>query len=241
MKKWLLVLGMIACIFGTTACGEQVQEVEAQTTVTEDSAKEIVTGLLTQINMIVSQNMQEQYKDDAFASAAMESWSGALEDIGDFQSVTACTVKGTDKDLTFNATISGSKREADVVIVVEDGAYKSLTVNPRFELSELMVKAGLNTLIGMGSVFAVLILISLIISLFAYIPKLEKMFSKKNEVKTESIDNAVAQIIENEELSDDSELVAVIAAAIASYEGTGTDGFVVRSIRHANASKWRNA
>ena len=32
-------------------------------------------------------------------------------------------------------------------------------------------------------------------------------------------------------MSDDTELVAVIAAAIAAYEGTSTDGFVVRSIR----------
>ena len=34
-----------------------------------------------------------------------------------------------------------------------------------------------------------------------------------------------------EQLTDDTELVAVIAAAIAAYEGTSTDGFVVRSIR----------
>ena len=40
--------------------------------------------------------------------------------------------------------------------------------------------------------------------------------------------------IEKEELSDDLELVAVISAAIAAYEGSGsTDGFVVRSIRKA--------
>ena len=42
----------------------------------------------------------------------------------------------------------------------------------------------------------------------------------------------VAQIIEKEELSDDLELVAVIAAAIAASEGAAsTDGFVVRSIK----------
>ena len=45
-----------------------------------------------------------------------------------------------------------------------------------------------------------------------------------------------------EELSDDTELVAVIAAAVAAYEGSGsTDGFVVRSIRKSNKSKWQNA
>ena len=35
-----------------------------------------------------------------------------------------------------------------------------------------------------------------------------------------------------------TELVAVIAAAIAEYEGTGTDGFVVRSIRRRPSNKW---
>lgn len=43
-----------------------------------------------------------------------------------------------------------------------------------------------------------------------------------------------------EDLTDDYELVAVIAAAIAASEGAAsTDGFVVRSIRRANTSKWK--
>ena len=52
------------------------------------------------------------------------------------------------------------------------------------------------------------------------------------EDKLKALDNAVAQIIENEEQSDNLELVAVIAAAIAASEGAAsTDGYVVRSIR----------
>ena len=59
---------------------------------------------------------------------------------------------------------------------------------------------------------------------------------KKEETKIESIDNTIAQIVEKEEdVTDDLELVAVIAAAIAASEGqTSTDGFVVRSIRKVN-------
>ena len=57
----------------------------------------------------------------------------------------------------------------------------------------------------------------------------------KKDAKSESIDNTIAQIVEKEEsvdVSDDLELVAVIAAAIAASEGAAsTDGFVVRSIR----------
>ena len=55
---------------------------------------------------------------------------------------------------------------------------------------------------------------------------------KKQDIKEEAVNNTIAQIIEKEESADDTELVAVIAAAIAAYEGSqSTDGFVVRSIR----------
>jgi sodium pump decarboxylase gamma subunit len=109
-----------------------------------------------------------------------------------------------------------------------------------------MTKAGLNTLLGMGTVFIVLILIMAIIYAFGLIPNIEKALADKKakkQSKTEdAVDNTIAQIIEKEELSDDTELVAVIAAAIAAYEGAAsTDGFVVRSIKRANTNKWQRA
>ncbi len=108
-----------------------------------------------------------------------------------------------------------------------------------------MTAAALNTVIGMGTVFVVLILIIFIISLFRFIPilqdKLTRGKANKADTKQESIDNTIAQIVEKEEstdLSDDLELVAVIAAAIAASEGSAsTDGFVVRSIRKTNRAR----
>ena len=104
--------------------------------------------------------------------------------------------------------------------------------------------AGINTVICLAVVFAVLIFISFLISLFKYIPKLEAALSKKDK-KTELAANAVVNTVsqievkeEEEELSDDLELVAVITAAIAASAGTSTDGFVVRSIRRSNNSRW---
>ena len=38
--------------------------------------------------------------------------------------------------------------------------------------------------------------------------------------------------------TDDSELIAVISAAIAAAEGTSTDGFVVRSIKRRKSNRW---
>lgn len=98
-------------------------------------------------------------------------------------------------------------------------------------------RALLNTVMGMGTVFVVLVFISWIIGMFKYLNK-----PVKQEVKQEAapvVDNAVTQMEEAEELADDSELVAVITAAIAAYEGTAgsadssNSSFRVRSIRRA--------
>ena len=69
-------------------------------------------------------------------------------------------------------------------------------------------------------------------ALFA-IPALFKGKGAKKDKTEEGIDKAVEQIVKNETAeSSDAELVAVIAAAVAAYEGTtDTSGFVVRSIR----------
>ncbi len=116
---------------------------------------------------------------------------------------------------------------------------------------EIAEKGTLNTILGMGTVFVVLILISLLIGLFKYIPMLEEKIKKKNEIKTISpiaMDNAISHIIQNEEeVVDDLELVAVIMAAlkcVIEEEKNITipnNGLVVKSIKKVNKSKWQNA
>jgi len=106
-------------------------------------------------------------------------------------------------------------------------------------LGEKMANAGLNTLMGMGVVFLVLILISFIIYLLKFVNVADRKSAgkKANQDKPVEVKTQEAVAVE-EELVDDTELVAVIAAAIATYEGTSTDGFVVRSIRKVN-NKWK--
>ena len=107
------------------------------------------------------------------------------------------------------------------------------------------MSALLNTLMGMGTVFCVLIVISLIISLFKYIPSLERKlknfsFRKKKNVPEGAVSQAEAEKVpkrpvleEEEELVDDGELVAVIMAAIAASSGgtVSADRLIVRSIK----------
>ena len=83
----------------------------------------------------------------------------------------------------------------------------------------------------MGTVFVVLIFISFIIYLLGFIPKLQKKLSGKGkaaeEKKETPVQAAPAPAVSAPQAAgtDDGELAAVIAAAIAASEGTSTDGF----------------
>lgn len=97
-------------------------------------------------------------------------------------------------------------------------------------------EAGLNTAMGLGIVFCALAFISLIISLEG---KIFGAFGKKKAApKTPEVPAAPAPAVapEVEEDTDDTELVAVITAAIYAFEAENggevpADGLVVRSIR----------
>lgn len=241
MKKFLLVLGMITCMLGMTACGktEEIKPImdEATATATAEYTVE-------QIAQIVASGLDEQYEKDAVISAAIESWSKALTEMGDYNQIVGSEAVIDDKQAIVNVTVDGTEHDAVVEVIMGEEAYVSITTNVTYSFGEMMGKAGMNTLLGMGTVFVVLILISLIISCFSFIPRLQEKFAKKpaEPAQTKAPAPVAAAPVAAENLTDDLELVAVISAAIAASEGAvSTDGFVVRSIKRANTSKWQRA
>lgn len=182
------------------------------------------------------------------------SFNGTYESLGTVDTAQAleATYRVSDDKKTIIVTVpvvgtatddEGNARVAEVELIFTNDVFltvESCSLNLKQSMSELMVKAAMDTLMGMGTVFVVLILISLIIWAMGGIPKLQAKFSGKDKkeektaAKETAVDNTIAQIIEKEEIAtgDDLELIAVIAAAIAASEGAAsTDGFVVRSIR----------
>lgn len=241
MKKLLVILGMITCMTCLSACGEE----EAPSgPISEEQAIQIGTTIVDQMNSIVSQGAIEQYVDQPVLYNGFQGWQSALDDIGAYEGVSGGSVAFDGDEVAITINVLGSSHNADVEIVLDNAlaTYIGITTNVHYSTGEIMAKAGMNTLIGMGTVFAVLILISLIISCFTLISKFEKKQKKEEPAAAAAAAPVVEQIVAKEELSDDTELVAVIAAAIAAYEGAAsTDGFVVRSIRKSNKSKWQNA
>ena len=79
-----------------------------------------------------------------------------------------------------------------------------------------------------------------LISLFQFIPgsgAQEAKTKKKAAEEAASAPTPAPVAAAPVQEADNSELIAVIAAAIAASEGTSTDGFVVRSIRKINRKK----
>ena len=236
MKKLLAILGMITCMIGLTACGSSNEQPLDKAT--EEKYLKAGEDTVNYIWQHVGAGEEELSDNDVLYSGLLN-FKSALEDIGNYIGTDGGTVEVKDDEAIVRVNILGNEHNAVAEVVLNKDAtdWISISTNVTYSFGENMAKAGLNTLLGMGTVFVVLILISLIISLFGYIPKLFDSKKKAPEkAQTETADKVVAQIVENEELSDDLELVAVISAAIAAYEGAAsgsTDGFVVRSIRKA--------
>lgn len=261
MKKLFAILGMITCMIGLCACGQKDTEMTAEQqnmlkygeSLVESLNDSVSRGVVDQYEELLKQYPKltpEQYGLSSEEYAGLAGWKDALKDIGEYKQTNGGKVVIDEEDCTADIQVNvvGSDHNATVEIVVDliTGEAQSFTTNVDYSTGEIMLKAAMNTVIGMGTVFAVLILICLIISSFGLISKFEAKKKQKTDAKTASTevksDPVVTQIEEKEELSDDTELVAVIAAAIAAYEGSGsTDGFVVRSIRKSSKSKWQNA
>ena len=109
------------------------------------------------------------------------------------------------------------------------------------DVGSLMESATVYSAIGIGTVFAVLIFISLLIACFKFIHQWEtgKNTKKDTPAPVPAVPVNTAAPAVSADLSDDAELVAVITAAIAAYEGTSSNGLVVRSIRRVQGSRRR--
>lgn len=137
----------------------------------------------------------------------------------DTATVTETVLTDSGKKLVFSVTYD------------EDGNTVSWNVEEYKSKGEIMGKAGLNTIMSMAIVFLVLIFIAIIIAQFKYIGNTQNKKKEEAPVIEPVPAEPVAELAEEEDLTDDLELVAVITAAITeASENECTDGLVIRSI-----------
>lgn len=258
MKKLASLLFMAMLVLGLTACGSEGPD---ETVVKSDYAESVSQFFVTNITGMSVDEMQYYLDMDAedlqvildnsgipvMAEAFQDIFSGYVsdaEEFGEYVSTDSYELKGDDEEATQITSMTFAVHPATMTLVFdEDGIVTTGSFDPMYSTVEILQKAGLNTVIGMGTVFIVLIFISFIIGLLPKLTALVEGKGKKKEVTAPAAAPApaVPEPVAAEELADDLELVAVISAAIAAYTGTSSDDFVVRSIRRSASNKWKKA
>lgn len=150
----------------------------------------------------------------------LQSWREAQDECGSYSGseqefpelVDTFEVEERNGDINLGGVMEFAERDANVEFTFDpDGTITALTIGGLYSPGEIMKKAGQNTLIGMGTVFAVLILMSLLISGFKVINKIQARIGKnKNSEEEPPEENAVSPD-QAEEIDEDT-LYAIIAA-----------------------------
>ena len=244
LKSLLAMVCVLALTLAMSVCAF------AADTVTEDETANYKSAAETLISQIAgfSDEEIENYlaQGDAFTTATMESWKSVKDELGAYSSIVSQDVEKDGDVVTISTVAQFEKAKADVVLMLDLGQqmYTSMTYSVQYSLAANMQRAGMNTLMGIGIVFLMLLFLSFVIGLFKYIEKFQNVGKKKAAEEAPKAEEAPAPAIAqseaaDEDFADDLELVAVISAAIAAYENTSGDSFVVRSIKKSN--KWHRA
>ena len=257
-KKIALALGMILMIFVLGACGKtdpttvdyngtSYEELEQDMQLNVSMVQAILafygennlTAEIAGDDDTVVEYLHGQGVTDA-QIAAVTRWDEIVKEFGEAKieqgeeiPMDSFEVTKSGKTLTTDLTIAFEKKNVDFQVVYDYSSMEitGISIEPIYTMGEKMQKAGMNTLISMSVVFAVLILISLLIACFNIVPYLEKKKAGKQQVTVPA--PAAVPVVETKEVqqTDDTELIAVIAAAIAAGTGASTNEFVVRSIK----------
>lgn len=258
LKRYLLMICMAACLFSLTACSGKAaseeetmdpQEASYICQVTEDLLQQ-VTGLSAEAAETAEADLLKN--DENALAGAVTSWIGVMDDTGAFVSVVSSQAELSEDDgyvCTVQAQFANRAVEFKAFYAMDKQQIvpESFSFSPEYTTGEKMTKAAMNTLMGMGTVFCVLIFISLLIWCFKYINVFENKMKAKAAAPAPKAAAAPAPaaapvvVEEEEELVDDLELVAVITAAIAAATSSSADGLVVRSIKRAPGAKWKRA
>ncbi len=242
MKKKIIGL-LLTCVLILTVCFPAAAEVvEEYNGVTSEELQDALESFHNQFMSYGDQELDEI--EESFENAEMPEMARCYQEarkvkdkltdaeVTGFQME---TVEEQDAVLRLTLTLDSEKNgEYQLKLLLDDSLQSivSFSYEPVHHATtgELMAKAGLNTLLGMGIVFLVLILISVLISLFRFLPGsgAKKTAPALAAPAVEETITAVPAVSE----TDDKELVAVITASVAAAMGTkNTDGFVVRSIK----------
>ncbi|ETP73913.1 sodium pump decarboxylase gamma subunit family protein [Lachnospiraceae bacterium JC7] len=250
MKQWFrkaaLCLALVFSVITLAACGSTNKETvePLDPTVKSQLEQQAMQYAENSIYSLSEETIQEQidyaYKiKDAITYNGLTNYKNDLDRLGAFVSVDNAEASKTEEGYQIVINSTFEKRALKLTLGINDmsGSTTEMTFEPIYTTAELMGDAAGNLVVGMGTVFAVLIFIAWIISLFKYISVFEKKMKESKERKAAQAAPkaapapAAAPAPKAAPAASDDTIQAVIAAAIAAYEAdtegaVSTEGFV---------------
>lgn len=256
-KKLWLLLSLVFCIVAMTGCSGKEDNLSKVSNESLDQMKlilddQITRWLNTDWSVCIVDDTEAKKAQFADQNAKFEMWGEYQKDLGSVVEESEIEItegeakEGSLEDfsvvLTKKITYSNRKLQYTCYFTQYGDMLDNIEVEELVSVGKIMKKALMNTLMGMGTVFLVLVLISCIISLFGIINKAQNKPKQPETVNAPPAAPVVEETIE-EDVTDDLELVAVITAAIMASMGdeAPADGLVVRSIKKRSVRNWKNA
>ena len=252
-KKLVGLLLAIICAFGLTACGNNKEEFKYITEDVVENCEEAAIDWIENLAVLTDEQWQELLSSKVdFGRVTAEEWVEQTAVLGHLVTIDQSKIESeaNEEELQVTVTVPAEfEKNTGTISIVFNYDKANVAITPAYtQIAETETFAGnmqgavINTVMGVGMVFAVLIFLIFVISLMKYV----NVIGNKNEEPKKAAPKPApvapaAPVVVEEDVTDDLELVAVIAAAIAASENTSTDSFVVRSIKKVNRSKWQRA
>ncbi|MBQ0059940.1 MAG: OadG family protein [Lachnospiraceae bacterium] len=227
---------------------EEIHEanLESLKSITENSFASLLTTYTADVvEFYLSQG--SSIANPTFDNSFLNRWKAFEADHGAI--IDAEVIEASEKEGEYSARIkiTGEDDEPMVLTINYNGQMTPVSTglddyqdDSSLTLGQKMANAGGNIVVGLLIVFFMLVLLCLIISSFTLVNKASAPKKKTVEKKEAAPAPKAAPVAAPAPAAvDNSQLIAVIAAAIAAAEGTSTDGFVVRSIKRLDSNKWR--
>ena len=159
---FMTFLVMAALVIGSTSVVFAADKVDDTVKSTLVTTAEGLTDAIVQLKDEDIENYMSS--GDDFTTSAMQSWQTSKDELGakkDSNGETTVTFK--DDQYTVTVPLKFEKAEANFVYVFDSqGTPTSMSVDVQYGMGKTLQRAGLNTLMGIGTVFVMLILLSLL-------------------------------------------------------------------------------
>ena len=173
LKKASSVCTAFVCAASLMVSGTSLVMAADKIDETTKSQIEATAEGLTQTIIPLTDDQISAYSEsgDAFTESAMTAWNAVKDEVGEMKEVGTAEVEYSNSEYTAVVPVEFEDEDVEFTYVFDDTLTPtSVAVDIQYSFGTTMKNAALNTIMGIGTVFVILVMLIFLISLFKFIP-----------------------------------------------------------------------